>query len=537
MVAREIGGKSIPTNADLLRALRTHGIGTRDERMRLVKKPFRSVAGVTVVAVMAPPSECPHGRCLFCPGGVTRGTPQSYTGKEPAARRAGSFGYDAYLQARNRLDQLATCGHSVEKVEAIIMGGTFLAQPQEEKEGFARRLFDAFNGSDSGSMEEALTRNETAPHRCIGLTYETRPDLLTAPDVEGILSMGGTRVEMGVQTLRNEVLEAVCRGHTVEQTVSGTRVLKEHGMKVTYHMMPGLPGTVLKDDLDDLWRLSGDGWFRPDCLKIYPTLVVPGTELSAMFERGEYIPPETGDLVDMLAQAFSVIPPYVRIQRMQRDIPSDQLLAGVMSGNLRQMVEKKMVENGTPCRCIRCREAARHGKWVVPPGVDPSEAMEIPDRPLHGRIPVDMDDLRLDVCGYDASGGREWFVSHVDDDDHIFSYLRYRVNGVDGEKAGRAFIRELRVVGAPASLGVDPLGDIVGEGEEGCTPAIDIEPAPPTLADSQHRGLGTRLLEWAEDMTVDEGIGVLDVMSGVGVRGYYRSKGYSLDKWWMRKRL
>ena len=245
----------------------------------LRKKPMRTISGVAIVAVMTSPAPCPHGRCLPCPGGTTWETPQSYTGHEPAAMRARYHAYDPFLQTKARIDQLQAIGHAVDKIDLIIMGGTFTSRLPSYQNWFINRCLDALNGKNSPTVEEAQTCNEKATHRCIGLTIETRPDWLRLQHVDQILHLGATRVELGVQTVYDDLLYAMGRGHTVTDSKDATRLAKNCGFKVCYHMMPGLPGSDENQDLTSLQMIVEDDEFKPDMVKIYPTLTIDGTEL------------------------------------------------------------------------------------------------------------------------------------------------------------------------------------------------------------------------------------------------------------------
>ncbi|MEM3462488.1 MAG: tRNA uridine(34) 5-carboxymethylaminomethyl modification radical SAM/GNAT enzyme Elp3, partial [Candidatus Bathyarchaeia archaeon] len=283
-VSKELGLARVPRNSDILRLAPP---GFRDAIAdRLVLKRMRSLSGVNVVAVMSKPWPCPHGRCAYCPS--VPGVPMSYTGREPSSMRGLQSGFDPFEQVRKRIEQLERIGHRVGKVELIIQGGTFPAMPRDYQERFVKDCLDAIIGSKSGSLEEAKARAETAPIRNVGLTVETRPDWAREEDVDWMLHLGVTRVELGIQTLFDDIYELVGRGHRVEDVVEAMRILKDSGMKVVAHMMPGLPGSSFERDLEAFRMLFDDPRFRPDMLKIYPTLVLEGTELYERWRRGEY---------------------------------------------------------------------------------------------------------------------------------------------------------------------------------------------------------------------------------------------------------
>jgi len=481
----------LPTNSEIL----SH-IKTKDERVTklLRKKPVRTISGVAVVAVMSSPYPCPHGRCLPCPGGPPFSS-QSYTGKEPAAMRAIMHGYDPFTQTKKRIEQLQAIGHSVDKVEMIVMGGTFTSRDFFYQEWFVKRCYDALNGEDSESLQKAMEKNEKTRHRCIGLTIETRPDWCRLSHVDKILSFGATRVELGVQILDDRVLYAIQRGHGVSDIADATRICKDAGLKVCYHIMPGLPHSTIKNDMDSFKMIFSDERFKPDMIKIYPTLVVKPSLLHEEWKKGKYAPLSSEEAISLIAEMKKYVPPWVRIQRIERDIPAPLIEGGIKKSNLRQLVLKKMKENGWRCRCIRCREV---GHRAYKDKIFP-EKIELVKRK------------------YKASGGKEIFISMEDKkNDILIGYLRLRFPFAShraeiGKKD--AIIRELKVSGISLPLKKEP-------GEEW-----------------QHRGYGKKLIEEAEKIAEKEGCEKLLVLSGVGVKEYYRSLGYKKDGVYMSKQL
>jgi len=504
-LAARKGQAKVPTDAEVLAVM---GQDAPEEARALLRtKPSRSLSGVVVVAVMAPPAPCPHGRCAYCPGGVDVGTPQSYTGKEPAARRADRANYDGGLQTSDRIKQLAGAGHPVDKVELVIMGGTFPAAPEPARSAFVRDCIDVMNGAPSTSLREAISVNEGAPHRCVALTLETRPDLCDPTGVDRILEMGGTRVEIGVQVTEDRPLEIVGRGHGVAESEGATRHLKDAGLKVGYHLMLGLPGMSREADLQALERVIDDPAFRPDLLKLYPTLVMEGTGLHDMWEAGDYSPLDEEGAVGILAPFKARLPTWVRVSRVERDIPSDLIAAGIRASNLRQLVARSMDDHGERCRCIRCREVGRRGT----------------DR-LDGRGgrwgAADPSRLELVETRYEASGGEELFLAlELPDEDAIVAYARVRRPSATAwreELKDGAVLREIRVLGEALALGQGP--------------------GPRALA-WQHRGLGTRLLGEVETGVREWGMERLAITAGMGTRAYFRTRGYSLDGPYMVRAL
>lgn len=482
-LCKERSVSGLPRSSEILS--RVPETSVEDLRHLLVKKPQRTLSGVAVVAVMTKPSPCPHGKCMYCPGGVESGTPQSYTGKEPAALRAARHTYDPFRQVQDRIQQLGNVGHSTDKVDLIVMGGTFTAFDEEYQRDFIRGCFDGLNGGTSSRMEEAQEMNETAGSRCIGLTIETRPDCFLDSDVERALSCGVTRVELGVQTIDEEVLRTVHRGHGVKEVVEATRRAKDAGLKVCYHLMPGLPGMTPEDDVGTFREVFENAAFRPDMLKIYPTAVVGGTDLYAMWKSGEFEPYDTQAVTELVARIKSMTPHWVRIQRIQRDIPIPLTEAGTRKGHLRQLAKELLLEQGKKCNCIRCREVGR----------------------IEGGDDIPVENAELVRREYEASARQEVFLS-VEAGEALFGYARLRDCG------DTARLRELRVLGELVPLSESP-------GRRW-----------------QHRGIGALLLEECERIAKDEwGSDRLHVTSGVGARKYYEKLGFSRSGPYMAKLL
>jgi len=399
--------------------------------------------------------------------------------------RARSCGFDAAGQVEVRLRTLADMGHALDKIELIVMGGTFLAYPADYQYGFVKDCYDALNGFVSDSLEDAKQANERSGRRCVGLCIETRPDYCGEDEVRRMLDFGTTRVELGVQTLDDEVHRLTKRGHGVVEVIEATRLLRKRGLKVHYHWMPGLPGSTPERDLEMSRQLFEDDRFRPDGLKLYPTLVVAGSQLEGWYREGRYRPYDNDDMVSLLVDIKTIIPGYVRISRLMRDIPTEFIIAGSKDLALRGTVRKKMDELGLNCSCIRCREYGH--------------------RLRDGRVIGEPEMKRMD---YEAAGGREVFLSCEDADGTLFGLLRLRIEG------GRCMVRELHVFGPEVPLG------------------SRLERA------AQHQGHGEGLLREAERIAGEEcRAGRLMVLSGVGARGYYRSLGYALDDGYMVREL
>jgi elongator complex protein 3 len=435
---------------------------------------------------MPKPYECPHGRCTYCPGGIEFNTPLSYTGTEPVTKAAQKFRYDPYQQVRSKMEQLQSRGHDTGKTEIVIVGGTFPFMPADYQREFAKSCYDALNDGKSSSLKQAIAANETTDNRCVGFTVETKPDYCKEPHVDLMLELGVTRVEIGVQSLRNNVYKLVNRGHTLDDVVDAFRIARDAGYKIVAHMMPGLPGSSPEKDIQDFRQLFEDDAFKPDMLKIYPTLVLEHTGLFRMHQSGRYHAYSDGDLVNVIVEAKKIMPEWVRIMRVQREIESKDIIAGPKSGNLRQIVLQKLEQQGRRCRCIRCRETG-----------------------LQRRYPAE-DEVTLRRMDYSASGGREIFLSHESrDGDTILGFLRLRkvAKPHRSELVGTAIVRELHVYGQAVRVGSKESG-----------------------SSYQHRGYGAKLLREAERVAKDElRADKIAVISAVGTRQYYKKLGYRQD--------
>ena len=478
-----------PSNSEILQ------YATEEEKKILIpilrKKPVRTISGVAVVAVMTSPEKCPHGKCIFCPGGVESvfgDVPQSYTGREPATMRGLMFNFDPYLQTKARIEQLEKVGHPTNKIELIIMGGTFPAREITYQDWFIKRCLDAMNGVDASSLEEAQKINETAEHRCVALCIETRPDCCGEKEINQMLKLGTTRVELGVQTIYNEILEFCKRGHTVEDTIKATQLLKDSGLKVSYHLMPGMPGSDMEMDKKIFKEIFSNPDFMPDMVKIYPCLVIEGTELYEMWKKGLYKPYREEEAIEIIAYAKSIMPKWVRTSRIQRDIPATVIVDGVKKSNLGELVYKYMERHGIKCKCIRCREV---GHVMYKKGIMP-----------------EIEHIKLCREEYEASGGTEIFLSYEDvKNDVLIAFLRLREPYKPFRKEiddNTMLVRQLHVCGQEKPLTKD-LKEITW----------------------QHKGYGRKLLEEAERIAKEEfGKKKILVTSGIGVREYYRKLGY-----------
>ena len=474
---------------------------------RLVAKPIRTSSGIAVVAVMCKPHRCPHiaytgNICVYCPGGPDSDfeySTQSYTGYEPTSMRAIRARYDPYEQARGRVDQIKSLGHSVDKVEYIIMGGTFMSLPEDYRDGFISQLHNALSGYQTDNVDEAVEAGEMSNIKCVGITIETRPDYCLEPHLSSMLRYGCTRLEIGVQSLYEDVARDTNRGHTVAAVAETFKLAKDAGFKVVSHMMPDLPNVGMERDLDQFREYFENPAFRTDGLKIYPTLVIRGTGLYELWRTGRYKNYTPNALIDLVARILALIPPWTRIYRVQRDIPMPLVTSGVENGNLRELALSRMKDFGTTCRDVRTREV---GINEVKNKIRPSQ-------------------VELVRRDYVANGGWETFLAYEDPkQDILIALLRLRKCSdthtfrPELKPQPTSLVRELHVYGS----------------------AVPVHARDPRKF--QHQGYGTLLMEEAERIARNEhGSKKISVISGIGVRSYYAKLGYWLDGPYMSKAL
>ena len=457
---------------------------------RIRMKPGRTLSGVTTVTVLTAPCDCP-GECVFCPNDSRM--PKSYLPDEPGAARAFQNAFDPYKQVRSRIDAYEAVGHPTDKIELLILGGTWHAYSREYREWFVRRCFDAMNEEEIVDWTAAQRYNETARHRNVGLVIETRPDEINPAELAEMRRLGVTKVQMGAQSLDDDILLLNRRGHGVGDLLRATALLRAGGFKIVLHWMPNLLGATLDSDREDfgrLWASSEDGLgFCPDELKIYPTQLLEGTELYERWQQGEYRPYTTEELIELIADIKPTIPSYCRVNRVIRDIPSHHVVEGNKHTNLRQEIFKELKRRGQVCRCVRCREIRREK--------------------------VEADQLELVDEVYHPAFAEEHFLSYVTPDDHLAGYLRLSLPSIDAPDTGMAdldgaaLVREVHVYGQSIE---------VGEAREGA---------------AQHIGLGTQLLERAEQIAKKAGFRRLAVIAAVGTRVYYESRGFARSAFYM----
>lgn len=508
----------------------------------LRKKKMRTQSGIASITVITPDFGCP-GKCVYCP--TEKGMPKSYLSNEPAVMRAIANEFDPFRQVRSRIDALKAQGHKTDKIELIIAGGTWSAIPEDYQIWFVKECFGAANGTlcchprdhschpraggdldlitsldsrrslsrtavrdgnDKGeggndnliwkALFKEQKKNESTKNRIVGLTLETRPDWINEEEIKRMRLLGCTRVELGVQSIYDDVLKKCARGHTIKETINATKLLKDAGFKINYHIMLGLPGSTPKKDEIMVGELFKNPDFQPDMLKIYPCVVLKGTPLYRLYKRGEYKPYSDNQIVKILKEAKTKIPEYCRVVRVIRDIPTPSIVAGGKVSNLREVIHQEMAKEGKMCRCIRCRE--------------------IKD------LKIETKNLKLKRQDYSASGGREIFLSFEDvKNDKLVALLRLRIpysveatspNFVFSVLNNAALIREVHTYGEAEKIN--------------------------TKGETQHLGLGKRLLKEAEKTAKKEfGFSKIAVISGVGVRDYYRKSGYKLKDTYMVKGL
>ncbi|MCO5196058.1 MAG: tRNA uridine(34) 5-carboxymethylaminomethyl modification radical SAM/GNAT enzyme Elp3, partial [Anaerolineae bacterium] len=428
---------------------------------------------------------CP-GECIFCPTDVRM--PKSYLHDEPGAQRAERHGFDPYTQTASRIATLARLGHPTDKIELLILGGTWSSYRRDYQEWFVKRCFDAMNGVESETLQAAQERNESAEHRNVGLVVETRQDHIDADELRWLRTLGVTKVQVGIQTMNERVLALNKRGHDAQATRDAFRLLRLAGFKIHGHWMANLLGATPASDLADYCSLWDDPAVRPDELKIYPCMLVENADLYAWWQRGEYTPYDEETLIELLVQCKAVTPRYTRLTRVIRDIPTTNVVEGNKKANLRQIAQHRMQQRGLRCQCIRCREIRRDQ-------VEPT-------------------DLQLLIASYDTDATVEHFLSYETADERIAGFLRLSLPHSDQalplpELAGHAMIREVHVYG-PALR--------IGRTTEGA---------------AQHSGLGSQLIDHAKRIAYDAGFGRMAVISAVGTRGYYAKHGFQRDGLYM----
>ncbi len=480
-------GTNCPPNVDLIEVYRN--MNAEDKRLEaaLRIRPVRSLSGVVNVSVLTKAHDCP-GQCIYCP--TQKGAPKSYLDNEPAVMRAKLNDFDPKKQVQNRISSLTKTGHPTDKVEIRIVGETWSYYDKKYREYFVKSCFEALNEKKSKTLKKAQEENETADHKMVTLSIETRPDYIDAKEIDHLRKLGVTMVEIGVQSIYEDVLKKNKRGHSVKGTVRATKLLKDAGFKVCYQVMPDLPGSSFKKDLGMFKKIFEDSRFKPDFLKIYPCMVLKEAPLYEIYKRGEHKPYAEKKLIELLTEIKKEIIPYwVRIQRVIRDIPAQSVVSGGGSSNLREKLSKKAKREGWICKCIRCREVKNN--------YDPEEK------------------LHLFTERHSASEGEDIILTFENKErTKLFSLLRLRIpkNPYPEILENSTIIREIHTYGQQVSL---RNGEILA-------------------TSPQHRGLGRKLIEKAEEISPTKKISVI---SGVGARGYWKKNGYKLEDSYMIKQI
>ncbi len=483
-VLKKTGGP-FPRDLDLLKTYRSLLAQKKIKRNLtlenlLTTRPVRTLSGIAAITVLTKPYKC-HGKCIYCP--QEKGMPKSYLKNEPAAQRAYLTHFDPSLQVKTRLTSLALTGHNTEKIELIILGGSFAAYPKVYQRVFIQRCIEMLNEQKSHSLAQAQRRNESACHRLVGMSIEVRPDEVNLKNLKWWRTLGVTRVEIGVQSLDDDILKKCQRGHTVNAVTSATKSLKDWGFKVAYHLMPNLPGSTVQKDFAMFETLFSDPRFQPDQIKIYPLVVLKTAPLYKIWKTGHFQPYSSRTLTQLLTKIKKIVPPYVRIIRLIRDIPETSIIAGNKITNLRQILK----QNNTQCHCIRCREAKTKS----------------------------LGKIYFHLLKYSASFGTEYYLSSENKNQTtLYAHLRLRFPSPKSTFSDYAIIREVHTYGQVASLQTQ------------------------NQSVTQHRGLGKRLIQKAENLAYENGYKKIMVIAGIGVRGYYRKLGYRLGRYgYMEKSL
>ncbi len=463
----------------------------------LTKRAIRTMSGVSVITVLSKPFVCP-GRCIYCP--TEPDMPKSYLSNEPAAMRAKMNLFDPVKQVTMRIKALENNGHQVDKLEVLVLGGTWSVYPDVYQQEFIRDLFYAANTYETKarkalSLEEEQQINEDTKYKIIGLTLETRPDYINETEIKKMRHLGTTRVQLGIQHTDNRILDKIHRGHSLEQSIKATRLLKQVGIKVDHHYMPDLPGSNPKKDLAMFKYVFSSPDLQPDQIKIYPCIVNEHAELYQWYKDKKYKPFSESELIDLLVKVKNIVPPYVRINRLIRDIPKESIVAGNKITNLRQFLQAELKKQNKSCQCLRCREVR-------------GDTEELAKAKLVRRE-------------YKASEGTEIFLSYESPQkDKVYAFLRLRFNNnpednIFPELKNASLVRELHVYGKMVPVYDQTQDDKVSK--------------------TQHLGFGKKLMAEAEKITKEKGLNKVAVISGIGVRNYYKKLDYNIEGTYMTK--
>jgi elongator complex protein 3 len=476
--AKENNLPRLPLTSDILNVLKI-----KNPTNTFITKPSRTLSGVTILSIMTKPDKCP-GNCIFCP--TFKNTPKSYTGFEPASMRGKLNNFNPYKQIKDRMKQLEAIGHPTNKIELIVMGGTFPATDPKYQKEFMIKTFQAITNSKSNDLNHLKKILTKSKKRLVGLTFETRPDYCDEKIIKRLLDFGATRVEIGVQTVYDEVHLFVKRGHGVKEIIEATRKLKDAGFKVLYHMMINLPKSNIKKDFLAFKEIFQNPDYCPDMIKIYPCLVTENTVLEKMYFSQKYLPYSEKEVINLIADIKEIVPKWVRIMRVQRDIPATKILAGINKSNLREMVFKELEKRNKKCNCIRCSEPKGKLKNITR--------------------------YKINKIKYEASKGLEYFI-YAEKEDCLLGFLRLRI-------PYNPFVKEIT-----KETGIVRELHVYGQATEFKEKNI------------QHRGIGKKLLKMAEEISKKEKMNRVAIISGIGVREYYKKQGYLNQGAYMVKKI
>ncbi len=500
---------SCASNIDLLKAYHELVKNKRINPLKIIEnllktRPIRSLSGIVNVSVLTKPYPCP-GKCIFCP--TEKGLPKSYLSGEPAVERAKILKFGPELQVRKRIEMLKNQGHSVDKIELRIIGGSFTFYPEKYKTWFLKRCFDGANLKNSKTLEEAQKINEKAKHRIVGISIETRSDLITKKEIKKLRKLGITMVEIGAQTVFDEILEYSKTGSKVEDIIKATKLLKDAGFKIMYQTMLNLPKSTIRKDEKTFEKIFKNQNFKPDWLKIYPCVVLKESKLYKLWKQGKYKSYSDKKLISLIRYIKTICPFWVRIARIYRDIPKQKIVSGCKISNLREIIKEEIKEDKINCHCIRCREIK--GEY------NPKER------------------IYLFRENYQASDGKEIFLSFENKKrTKLYSFLRLRIPSYtlrvsEGRPSQKHFIPVLQNAAIIREL--HTYGQLYPLSHGGRVSVIS----------PQHKGLGKKLIKEAEKITNEEfNLKKIAVISGIGVKNYYRRKlGYRLKETYMIKSL
>ncbi|OIO16960.1 hypothetical protein AUJ29_02065 [Candidatus Kuenenbacteria bacterium CG1_02_38_13] len=534
--------KNVPSNSELLKKYRKQTKKNEPLANLLRKRSVRTMSGIAPIAVLTKPHPCP-GSCAYCP--KEKNMPTSYLSNEPAVMRAILCEFNPYKQVQMRLRALQNNGHATDKIELIVMGGTWSSLPDNYQLWYVSECFRGTSDFPETKNNKQLTstirrsqpknknlfkkelikeqkRNEKAKNRIIGLTLETRPDCISIKELQKMRALGATRIEIGIQHLDNKILKLNKRGHTVQQTIKATGLMRQFGFKITYHIMLNLPGATQAKDFAMCQKIFTDPKFQPDQIKLYPCVVAKGSTLYHWWQQGQWQSYSTKTLTNLLVKIKSITPPWVRIIRVIRDIPKESIIAGNKITNLRQTVQAQMKKQKINCQCIRCREAGHQQQFPISKSKFASGKFD--QFPNKFKIP----NLKFIKRKYETvNNGMEYFLSYESRDQKIlYAFCRLFLPNPNDKIITDYGLQitdyRLRITDYALVRELHTYGQMVPIGQSGKI---------------QHQGLGKKLLLEAEKIAKKHGYQKIAVIAGIGVREYYRKLGYKLQNTYMIKNI